>query len=317
MTEVALGIDIGGTNTEFGLVSRRGELLARGSISTRSYDYIQPFINDIYQAANALIEGNDYELTAIGIGAPNGNYYKGTIEFAPNLKWFGVVPLVSLFGSVFHRPVFLTNDANAAAIGEMIYGGARGMNDFMVITLGTGLGSGIVCSGKVLYGYDGFAGEMGHTIVVREGRLCGCGRKGCLETYASATGIKRTVMEMLTGGNIPSVLSKLSFEQLSGRNIEQSAREGDMLSLNAFEYTGKILGQCLADMVALFSPEAIFLSGGLANAGELLFNPVRYHMEMNLLQIYKNKVKLLPSALREVNAAIIGASALVWSELEK
>lgn len=316
--EVSLGIDIGGTNTEFGLVDRKGNLIARDTVHTRSYEHIQPFIDDLKRSTKLLLEScsMDLQLIGVGVGAPNGNYYKGTIEFAPNLKWFGIIPIARLFKEAFNLPVFLTNDANAAAIGEMIYGGARGMSDFILITLGTGLGSGIVCNGKVLYGNDGFAGELGHTIAVREGRMCGCGRKGCLETYASATAIKRTALEMLADGKMYSSLSKIAIEQLGGKSIEKAAREGDTLAMNAFEFTGKMLGQSLADLVALFSPEAIFLSGGLANAGELLFNPTKYHMELNLLQIYKNKVKLLPSTLKEVNAAVIGASALVWNELK-
>lgn len=318
MRELALGIDIGGTNTEFGLVDRDGNLLIKNAILTRAYDAIPPFINDLSMAAKLMMEqvGSEYVLKGIGIGAPNGNYYRGTVEFAPNLKWFGVVPLADMFKQVFNLPVFLTNDANAAAIGEMKFGGAVGMKDFVLITLGTGLGSGIVCNGKVLYGNDGFAGELGHTIAVRDGRKCGCGRNGCLETYASATGIKKTAIELLTDTKIPSVLSRYTLEQISGRSIENAARQGDIIALNAFELTGKILGQSLADYVALFSPEAVFLGGGLSNAGELLWNPTRYHMELNLLQIYKNKVKILPSSLKDSNAAIIGASALFWNELD-
>jgi len=248
----------------------------------------------------------------IGVGVPNGNYFKGTIEFAPNLPWRGVVPLASLIQDAFTLPTVLTNDANAAAIGEMTYGAARGMKDFIMITLGTGLGSGIVVNGQLVYGHDGFAGELGHVIVFPEGRRCGCGRKGCLETYVSATGIVRTIHELLQSRHIPSLLRDMNPTAITSKTIRDAALKGDALAIEAFEFTGKILGQQLANFVAFSSPEAIILFGGLTRAGDLIFRPTIHAMEENLLQIYKNKIKVLPSELKESDAAILGASALVW-----
>jgi glucokinase len=249
----------------------------------------------------------------IGIGAPNGNYYTGSIEFAPNLAWKGVIPLAEMLDKRMKLPVVLTNDANAAAIGEMLYGAAKGMTNFIVITLGTGLGSGIVVNGELLYGHDGFAGELGHTIVDPEGRTCGCGRKGCLETYASATGIVRTVIEMLDKVDKPSILRKANTNKLQSKDVFLAAQQGDQLALDAFEYTGKILGLKLADAIAFSSPEAIILFGGLAKAGDYIFTPTKKYMEHFLLAIYKNKVKLLPSLLKKENSAVLGAAALVWA----
>jgi glucokinase len=254
----------------------------------------------------------------IGIGAPNGNYYSGTIEFAPNLNFKGVVPVVDHLKARFdYEVIVLTNDANAAAMGEMMYGGAKGMKDFIMITLGTGVGSGIVANGELIYGHDGFAGEIGHTIVDPAGRECGCGRQGCLETYTSAPGIKRTVSELLSTMNDPSELRDISYNDLSAKMIDSKARKGDVIALEAFDYTGEILGLKLSDAVAHTSPEAIFLFGGLAQASELIFEPTKKYLEQFLLAIYKGKVKLLPSELPPGEAAILGASALVWKEFEK
>ncbi|QOR76092.1 MAG: ROK family protein [Thermoflavifilum sp.] len=312
---LAVGIDIGGTNTTFGIVDRRGNLLYDGHISTRDHQEVSFFIQALYDQLAPLIqkvtlEGG--EVKGIGVGVPNGNYFKGTIEFAPNLPWRGVVPLASLIQDAFTLPTVLTNDANAAAIGEMTYGAARGMKDFIMITLGTGLGSGIVVNGQLVYGHDGFAGELGHVIVFPEGRRCGCGRKGCLETYVSATGIVRTMHELLQSRHIPSLLRDMNPTAITSKTIRDAALKGDALAIEAFEFTGKILGQQLANFVAFSSPEAIILFGGLTRAGDLIFRPTIHAMEENLLQIYKNKIKVLPSELKESDAAILGASALVW-----
>ncbi|MBX5439635.1 MAG: ROK family protein [Thermoflavifilum sp.] len=312
---LAVGIDIGGTNTTFGIVDRRGNLLCNGHISTRDHQEVSFFIQALHAQLAPLIQKVSLEggeVKGIGVGVPNGNYFKGTIEFAPNLPWRGVVPLASLIQEAFTLPTVLTNDANAAAIGEMTYGAARGMKDFIMITLGTGLGSGIVVNGQLVYGHDGFAGELGHVIVFPEGRLCGCGRKGCLETYVSATGIVRTMHELLQSRPIPSLLRDIQPEQITSKTIRDAALQGDTLAIEAFEFTGKILGQQLANFVAFSSPEAIILFGGLTKAGDLIFRPTIHAMEENLLQIYKNKIKVLPSELQESDAAILGASALVW-----
>jgi glucokinase len=318
MKEVVIGVDIGGTNTKYGFVDREGHCLYENSICTNSKNGVEQFVKEISEVLKAdLSKNGSMQLIAIGIGAPNGNYYKGTIEFAPNLKWKGIIPLTDLFKKYFNVPVVLTNDANAAAIGEMVFGGAKNMRDFIVITLGTGLGSGIVSNGQVVYGHDGFAGEIGHTIVRHNGRECGCGRQGCLETYVSATGIKRTVYKLLADSLEDSSLRGVCFNELSADMITEAANQGDKIAINAFEYTGSLLGQKLADSVAHTSPEAIFLFGGLAKAGDYILAPTRAHLEKNLLHIYKNKVKVLLSGLTELNAAVMGASALAWKELEK
>ena len=317
MKEVVIGIDIGGTNTKFGYVDREGNNLSSGSIPTDKYenldDYMDYLHKELEKCKNEIDE--DIKLAGIGIGAPNGNYYKGTIEYAPNLKWKGVVNLTDHFNKYCDVPVRLTNDANAAALGEMIYGGAKNMKDFIVITLGTGLGSGIVVNGDVVHGHDGFAGELGHTIVKPNGRRCGCGRRGCLETYVSATGIKRTVFKLFAATMEDSELRKYSYNELTAEMITKAAEKGDKLALEAFDNTGKVLGLKLADAVAHTSPEAIFLFGGLSKAGDFIFKPVQQYMEENLLEIYKNKVKILPSGLMDKNAAVMGASALIWKEI--
>lgn len=319
MKEAVIGIDIGGTFTKMGIVDRQGNMYAEGSISSDKTPSIDDFIMELYAAVEKMKSSLKEELNilGIGIGAPNSNYYKGTIEDAANLKWKGVIPFADKVNKVFNLPSVLTNDANAAALGEMIFGGAKGMNNFIVITLGTGLGSGIVVNGDVVYGHDGFAGELGHTIVKPNGRECGCGLKGCLETYASAPGIKRTVFELFAQLNVKSELRRYNFDELNATMISQAAREGDPIALRAFEITGEILGAKLADAVAMTSPEAIFFFGGLAKAGELLFKHVRANLEPNLLFIFRNKVKLLPSGLTDKNTAVMGASALIWKELDK
>jgi glucokinase len=320
MKKAAIGIDIGGTNTVLGVISMDGNIIACNSIPTKTGTDFHPYMNSLIELIKktaSAVKG-DVDIKGIGIGAPNGNYYNGTIEFAPNLKFKGVVPVVEFLKSKFNYEVIvLTNDANAAAIGEMIYGGAKGMEDFIMITLGTGVGSGIVVNGEMVYGHDGFAGEIGHTIFDPNGRDCGCGRKGCLETYASASGIKRTVFELLSSMIEPSTLRAVNYNDLSAKMIDEAARNGDKIALEAFDYTGEVLGLKLADAVAHTSPEAIFMFGGLAQAGDLIFKPTKYYMEEQMLSIYKNKVKLLPSELPPGDAAILGASALVWKELKK
>ena len=320
MKKAAIGIDIGGTNTVIGIVDQNGSVLNRSIIPTETDSDYTIYMEKLCSAITSINDqsGNNLDITGIGIGAPNGNYYNGTIEFAPNLNFKGVARITEYLQKKFDFDIIvLTNDANAAAMGEMIYGGAKGMHNFIMITLGTGVGSGIVVNGEVVYGHDGFAGEIGHTIVDPNGRNCGCGRNGCLETYASAPGIKRTVFELLAEMNVPSKLREVSFNKLSAKMIDQAAREGDKIALEAFEYTGDVLGLKLADAIAHTSPEAIFLFGGLAQAGDLIFNPVKKYMEEYLLNIYKDKVRLLPSELPPGDAAILGASALVWNELEK
>lgn len=257
------------------------------------------------------------QIAGIGIGAPNGNYLKGTIEHAPNLAMKGIVPLADLVGAYFDVPVYLTNDANAAALGEHIYGGAKNLRHFIMITLGTGVGSGIYIDGRMVYGHDGFAGELGHTTVIPNGRQCNCGKKGCLETYCSANGLRRTVFELLANNIEDSPLRQLSFNEVTSHKIYEFAMEGDTIANKAFEITGDILGKGLADAVAFSSPEAIFIFGGLANAGEILFNPLRISFENNLLPIFRNKIEIRKSELEAGTAAIVGASALVWENISK
>jgi glucokinase len=318
MKEFCIGIDIGGTNTVFGVVDINGNFIAENSIPTKKYQTIEEFIEALSKAIHHSLEqiGGNYILKGIGIGAPNGNYHNGTIEYAPNLNWKGIVPIADLLNKQFHVPVVLTNDANAAAMGEMIYGAAKGLKDFIVITLGTGLGSGFVVDGKIVYGHDGFAGELGHVIYDPEGRLCGCGRKGCLETYASATGIVKTVFEFLDKSSEESLLRNIDKEKLSSKDIYEAAVKGDKIALQAFDYTALVLGRKLADAVAITSPEAIFLFGGLALSGDYILVPTKKYMEENLLKIYKNKVRVELSGLMGKNAAILGAAALIWEELK-
>ncbi len=315
--KIAAGIDIGGTNTVFGLVDREGLVMAEERLRTSHYDDPEVFVAALYEKIMLTVRKIDggTELAGFGIGAPMGNINKGTIEHAAGLPWKGIVPLADLFRKHTALPVVVTNDANAAAVGEMIYGGARGMKDFVVITLGTGLGSGFVIDGRLVYGHDGFAGEIGHT-AIRPGpsnRECGCGRKGCLETYVSANGLKRTLFKIMADSVAPSDLRKKSFDELDAEMIHTAALAGDPIARKAFEHTGRMLGFKLADVVAHTNPEAIFLFGGLALAKDLIFEPAREYMEENLLEIYRGKVKLLPSELSTHNAAVLGASSLIWS----
>jgi glucokinase len=313
--QLAIGIDIGGTGTKMGIVDRDGNVLFSDEMSTKKHAEITTFIDELYTVLSALIDkaGGVGRIKGIGVGAPNGNYYTGTIEYAPNLPWKGIIPLAKLIENKFKLPVALTNDANAAAIGEMMYGAAKGMKDFIMITLGTGVGSGIVANGKLIYGHDGFAGELGHTIVIPDGRLHkGTGKRGPLESYASATGVTLTAIEMLEKSNEESLLRQVPTDKLDSKAVYDAAIQGDHLAHEIFEYTGRILGLALANAVMFSSPEAIVLFGGLTKAGDLILKPTREHMEANLIQVFQNKVKILISHLKESDAAILGASALVW-----
>ncbi|MEI9945462.1 MAG: ROK family protein [Chitinophagaceae bacterium] len=313
--QLAIGIDIGGTGTKFGIVDRDGNVLFNGQISTKDHDEVNSFIDELYTAVSEIIEkaGGIGRMKGIGAGAPNGNFYTGNVEYAPNLPWKGIIPLAKLIQDKFKLPVTLTNDANAAAIGEMMYGAAKGMKDFIMITLGTGVGSGIVANGQLIYGHDGFAGELGHTIVIPDGRLHpGTGKKGSLESYASATGVRYTALELLQQGGTDSMLRKIPESDLDSKKVYEAAIKGDALAKEIYEFTGRILGLALANAVMFSSPEAIILFGGLTKAGDLILKPTRDHMEANLIQVFQNKVKILISHLRESDAAILGASALVW-----
>jgi len=317
MEKMVIGIDIGGTITKYGFVSETGELFCEGTLHTGKHRKVKDFISELCTKLLALQKSNNYNVLGVGVGAPDGNYYTGAIEHAPNLRWKGFIDLAGLFKQSINLPVAVTNDANAAALGELIYGNGKGMKHFIMITLGTGLGSGFVVDGKIVYGHDGFAGELGHTIAVPEGRQCACGKKGCLETYVSAPGIIRTVFELLANEIEPSVFRDISFNKLTAKMITDEALKGDKIALKAFDYTGKMLGMKLSDAVVHTSPEAIFLFGGLALAGDLIFIPTKKYMEENLLTIFKNKVKIMPSALLNKNVAILGAGALIWNELKK
>ncbi len=314
--KLAIGIDIGGTNSTFGLVDHRGEIKYRGAISTNKYDTVAEYIDSLYEAVAPAIDqvGGTTMIHGMGIGAPNGNYYKGTIEYAPNLKWKGIIPFAELITEKFNLPCALTNDANAAAVGEMMYGAAKGMKDFIMITLGTGVGSGIVCNGQLVLGHDGFAGELGHTIIIPNGRKHqGTQAEGSLETYCSATGVRFSAIEVLQKHpDEKSLMRDYAEKDLDSRAVFECADKGDKLANEVYQFTGEILGKALANFVMFSSPEAIILFGGLCKAGEMLLKPTRLHMEKNLLPIYQNKVKLIFSELKEADSAVLGASALVW-----
>jgi len=310
-----IGIDMGGTNTVFGIVDARGIVIASDSIKTRKHANISDYIDELYNECMRLVKANDAvdKIHGIGVGAPNANYFTGIIEDGVNLPWPTPIPFAQLLSEKFGIPVAITNDANAAAIGEMTYGVARGLKDFIMITLGTGVGSGIVINGQLVYGHDGFAGELGHVIVKRNnGRLCGCGRTGCLETYCSATGVARTAREFLEARNEPSILRNIPTEDITSKDVYDAAVQGDKLAKDIFEYTGNILGEALADFTVFSSPAAFVLFGGLAKSGELLLAPLKNAMEKNMLSIFKGKVKVLLSELKEADAAVLGASALGW-----
>ncbi len=319
-TDFVVGIDIGGTNTRIGLVDREGRCLSDTSIETNAHEGAHLLVARIARSIEELhlpLKATN-ALKGIGIGAPNANYYNGTVEYPPNLAWPGVTDVVGMFKKNFPVPTAITNDANAAALGELLFGAGKGLRDFIVITLGTGLGSGLIVNGALVYGHDGFAGELGHMTVDPEGRECGCGRKGCLEMYASATGICKTVQELFALRRADSGLRAISFETLTARMISEAALRKDPIALEAFEFTGKVLGRKLADSVLHTSPAAIILFGGLASAGDLIFEPTKRHMEAALLNIFKGKVRLIPSGLQgEANAAVLGSAALIWNELGK
>ncbi len=325
MKNVAIGVDIGGTNTAIGVVDQEGHVMVKDNITTPTHGDIKLYISDLASAIKELIKSvklltQEVDFLGIGIGAPNGNYYNGTIEYAPNLSFNEVVHIIEMLRGHFHdmKALVLTNDANAAAIGEMIYGGAKGMQNFVMFTLGTGVGSGLVVNGNLVYGHDGFAGECGHNILIPGGRMCGCGSLGHLEAYCSASGMKRTAFELLVQYNTSdSLLSDTSFNALDAKMIFEAAEKGDKIALEVFEKTGEWLGMGLANTVHHLSPEAVFLFGGPTAAGDFIFNPTKKSMEKHLLPIYKGKIKILPSQLKPGDAAIVGASALVWKELDK
>lgn len=316
MADLAIGIDIGGTNTKFGVVDRNGHILEQGRTLTNDRSTAQDFIEDLFDKIQPMIEraGGKDKFAGIGIGAPNGNYYTGNIEYAANLKWQGIIPFASMMSTKFDMRVKLTNDANAAAMGEMMYGAARGMKHFITITLGTGVGSGIVIDGKIVLGHDGFAGELGHTIIRPGGRLHkGTGIHGPLEAYASATGMRETALEMLsTKPDTPSTMRDLKPDEITSQSVYEAALKGDAVAQEVFAFTGQLLGEALANFIMFSSPEAIVLFGGVTKAGDMILNPTRKAMEANLVQVFKNKVKLMFSELKEADAAILGASALIW-----
>ncbi|MBQ7661890.1 MAG: ROK family protein [Prevotella sp.] len=319
MKPYVIGLDLGGTNSVFGIVDSRGEIKATTAIKTGGFDSAEAYVDACINALQPIIEqvGGIETIKAMGIGAPNANYYKGTIEFAPNLPWAhnGIVPLAQMFSDRLGGiPVAMTNDANAAALGEMVYGVARGMKNFIVITLGTGVGSGIVVNGQLLYGSDGFAGELGHVTMVRgeEGRLCGCGRKGCLEAYCSATGVARTARELLAKTTRPSLLRDIKPEDITSLEVSIAAGKGDELANEIYEFTGKMLGEACADFAAFSSPEAFIFFGGMVKAGELIMKPIRESYEKHVMPIFRGKAQFLVSGLDGASAAVLGASAVGW-----
>ena len=315
MDSFVAGVDIGGTGTKFGIVDNLGNVLSSDTMSTRGHADIHAYIDELYDKLMILIDkvGGVGRIKGIGVGAPNGNVYTGTIEYAPNLPWKGIIPLAKLIQDKFKLPVKLTNDANAAAVGEMTYGAAKGMKDFILIALGTGVGSGIVANGELIYGHDGMAGELGHTIIIPDGRVHpGTGKKGSLESYASATGVATSAVEILNTTDRASSLRNIPINKIDSKAVFEAATAGDVVAKEVFEYTGRILGISLANFVMFSSPEAIILFGGLTKAGDLILKPTREHMEANLIEVFQNKIKILVSHLKESDAAILGASALMW-----
>ena len=310
-----IGIDMGGTNTAFGIVDARGTVIASSSIKTGKHSKIEDYIDELYTEINRIVVANDAvgKINGIGIGAPNANYFTGVIEDGVNLPWPTPIPLADLISNKFGIPCVITNDANAAAIGEMTYGAARGLKDFIMITLGTGVGSGIVVNGQMVYGHDGFAGELGHVIMKRNnGRVCGCGRTGCLEAYCSATGVARTAREFLEIRDEDSLLREYDIENITSKDVYDCAVKGDKLAIDIFNYTGTILGEALADFVTFSSPEAFVIFGGLTKSGDYIMNPIREAFDKNIMKVFKGKVKILISELKESDAAVLGASALGW-----
>ncbi|MEP1096333.1 MAG: ROK family protein [Cyclobacteriaceae bacterium] len=316
MTQLALGVDVGGTNSKFGITDRVGNVIVQSKINTQGYLDFSGFIQELKIQVGRIHSLE--EVVGIGVGAPNGNFYKGTIEYPPNLPWVGVSDFAAEIERVFEKKCVVTNDANAAALGEMTFGKARGMKDFLVITLGTGLGGGIVANGELVHGKHGFAGELGHTLVDANGRKCGCGKIGCLETYVSATGVRTTVYELLADKTRESVLRSISFGELTTKKVAQAATKGDKVAIEAFDYTGRILGTKLADFIVHTDPETIFLLGGLSRAGAHIFNPTKENMDLNLLPLFLDKeIQLQSSGLKDDDAAILGASSLVWKYIDR
>ena len=316
MKKLAIGIDIGGTNSKFGFADRDGNILVQSRIKTQPYTDFKKHIAAMKSEVEKLHPLDD--VIGIGIGAPNANYYNGTIENPPNLPWKGISNYADEVKRVFGKECVMTNDANAAALGEKVFGKAKEMNDFIVLTVGTGLGGGVFSKSDLIYGKHGFAGELGHTLVNANGRFCGCGKRGCLETYVSATGIRRTVYKLLADYTEPSILRSISFEDLSTRTISEAADKGDKIAIEAFNYTGRILGMKLSDFIVHTDPEAIFLLGGLTNAGDHLFKPAQENMEKYLMPLFlEKKIQLQPSGLKDDDAPILGASSLVWKYLDK
>ena len=316
MTEkpYVIGLDMGGTNSVFGIVDQRGNIVAQTAIKTKGYPDVNDYVAAAVEALQPALDvvGGIENVRGMGIGAPNGNFYKGTIEHAANLEWKGIVPICELFEKALGVPTRVTNDANAAAMGEMAYGAAKGMKNWIMITLGTGVGSGIVVDGKIVYGSDGFAGELGHVIMERDGRLCGCGRKGCLETYCSATGVSRTAREVLSKSTEPSPLRDLDPDSITSFDVFQAAEQGDKLALEIFEFTGEMLGRACADFACFNSPEAFVFFGGLVKAGHYIMDPIKRSYEANVLKNFKGGAQILVSALKGSEAAVLGASALGW-----
>lgn len=310
--DLVVGVDIGGTNTVFGIVDEEGHILAQDGFSTQAFPAVSDFINALYNRVTEKSKELKGELVGLGMGAPNGNFYTGRIEFAPNLPWKEAVPMGDLLKKRFDIPVRITNDANAAALGEMLFGKAKGKKHFIEITLGTGLGGGIVIDGKLLYGFDGFAGELGHIIVEHGGRQCTCGLKGCLETYVSATGVVRSFKERIKSDKPSTILYDKT--EITSKDIAQAAAEGDEVSMEVMDFTAQMLGRALASFVAFSAPEVFILFGGLANAGKLLIEPTKRYMNENLLPLWKDKIGIEVSILPENTAAILGAAALIWKE---
>lgn len=317
MKEVVAGVDIGGTNTVIGFVDSEGVIHAGENLSTPDYALADDFVIALdAKLKEMMAENSGLKLIGIGIGAPNANFNKGTIELAPNLRWKGIIPLVRMTEEATGLRTRITNDANAAALGEMIFGAAKGVKDFIILTLGTGLGSGFVVDGEVVYGHTGFAGELGHMIVVEGGRVCGCGRRGCLETYASATGLVRTALSLLSDRRDDSTLRELRGSEITSRRIAEAAAAGDLIAQKALDQTARMIALGIANSVIFSSPEVIYLFGGLANAGEALFGPVRKYADELVQPVFRGTFRVEPSGLPEVQAAVLGASALIWKEMK-
>ncbi len=315
MKPYVIGLDLGGTNSVFGIVDANANVIAETSVKTRGHGPVEQYVADCVEALKVIIDkvGGIDKIQGMGIGAPNGNYYTNCIEYAPNLPWGdGKIPLGQMFSDALGIPVAMTNDANAAAMGEMAYGAAKGMKNFIMITLGTGVGSGIVCDGKMVYGSDGLAGELGHVRVKADGRECGCGRKGCLETYCSATGVARTAREILTTTDTPTLLREIPLDQIESKDVSIAAGKGDEVAKSIMDFTGRLLGSACADFACFNSPEAFIFFGGLVKAGDLIMNPIRKGYDENILKCYKGKAKMLVSQLDDAKAAVLGASALAW-----